>query len=46
MTVLHIPTEKEYEIVYEKKNRYGIWYYTTAEKWLFAADCKKIFKKK
>ena len=46
MTVLHIPTEQEYEIMYEKKNRYGLWYYTTAEKWLFAADCKKIFKKK
>ena len=42
MTVVHIPTQKKYEVLHEKKNRYGTWYFTKTEKWLYAADCKKI----
>ena len=41
--VKHIPTGKVYIVIYKKENKYGLWYYTENNLWLFANDCKNIY---
>lgn len=40
--ILHVPTQKTHNILYRKKNKQGLWYYTEQDLWLFAKDCRNI----